>query len=367
MSAVVNKAAAVLPPIAGSVVSRAHSTTAARYEIPTDWRDNYVTVYSETDTLYIAFGDGGVMVSAQAVSQVSGETIAPNAGTGIPVKGDTFQPFYVPPEATHFAVDSGSATGSATWIAYRSSGAPHMFGEPMPVEIGGQIMWMDALSYNSVSQSSGVVSWRSKEKVTGGHAFVETTNKPEWTNAVSTAALCRPTIKFTGASSHKLVSTSEELCAALSDSGAFTLALAFSRAALGTLETLFSCGGSASSGRMAISINASNQLVIQRHDLTETATTSTGSTVVTAAKHLLVVTFDGTTPLAWLDRVSESLTGTATDSIETITKCAFGCRAYASNDQFFTGEIAEAFLWPKAFSSAEVGFLHAWLKRRYAI
>jgi len=372
MSAQQEKAVQIRPAVAGSVISSAHSTTAARKEIPPDWYDNDVTFYSDTDTLYVSFGDSGVMVDASAAAVVSGETVAPHAGSGWKVGDKGVVTFKMPPFSkdapTHFAHDSSAAT--STWEAYRSSGNNSIYGEGLPVSADNPLLWMDAMVHPSLTIPTGVevLAWQSSHKTTGVK-FTEASTGPDWLNAAS-CGLPRPTLDFVAASSEKLTSTDASLVAALSGTGAFTLAIAFSYESTAALQTLFSVGTTGSAnGRFDVSVDASDNLLITRVTSAGASTTSVGGTTVTDANHLLVITFDGATPLAWLDRTSEALTGTAAGDVGTLTRAGIGARTYntSTNDQFWNAEVGELLLWTRALGANAVSDVHAWLKRRVGV
>lgn len=56
-------------------------TTAQRIELPAAWDNKFVDFSADTKDVWIRFGDGGVVVSATAVSTVAAEVMAEGAGT----------------------------------------------------------------------------------------------------------------------------------------------------------------------------------------------------------------------------------------------------------------------------------------------
>lgn len=365
----VHQFSSVMPPVMGSVLGLAHSTTAARYEVPWDWTNEIVTFYSDTSTLCVGFGDAGVMVDQGKLAATVSETIVAHWGTGIIIPAGSYVNVYCPKGATHFSVDSSAASGN--WYAYRSSGAYLPQGEPLPVTCDDPSLWLDAGLKASITGTTTVSVWRGKSN---GFRFTEGTNYPDYTAPASAAALPRPTIKFTAASSDKLTCTDAGLTGLVGGTSAFTLAIAWSRAATGAAHTLFSVGTTGSAnGRWDVSVNASDDLIVTRVTSGGSSTTSTGtiaaSTTVTAAKHLLVYTFDGTTSTVYHDRVDAAVSGNAAGDVGTVSRVGIGCRTYntSTHDQFLGGEISEVMLYPRALGTAAVSDLHNWLKRRYGV
>lgn len=369
-SAQESKAYLVRPPVMGSVITRGHSATADRLEIPPDWFDNYVTFTSDTDTLYVAFGDSGVMVAAAKVATITGDTVVAHAGTGLRVKDQQVVDVKIPPKGsiTHFAFDSDAATGGTYWDAYRSSGEMGLYGEPLPQHTDNPLVWLDAMVHPSMTIVSNEVTSMKSSHLTTQAVFADSTG-PDWADAATTT-MVRPSLDFVAASSERLVSTDAPLLSALGGTGAFTIVLAFHYVSTAALQTLFSVGTAGSNnGRFDVSIDASDNLLITRVTSAGASTTSAGGTTVTDADHHLVITFDGSTPLAWLDGASESLTGTAAGDVGTLSHATLGCRHYNTStyDQFWDDEVCDLLVFGYAASDIQVTNMNNWLRRRIGV
>lgn len=353
------------PPVHGELYTFAHTMTAFRREVPPDWVGSIVRINNAgTTELHIAFGDGGVMVGTGEYAAATGETLTPNMASGYIIGAG--QVFDVPVAAncTHFAADSAAASGD--WCAHRSSGSPVMEESLDVATLGKPLIWLDAAKRRSFD-STTVGTWNGR--VNG--QFTESSNKPALLSAAATGAdLYRPAVSFTAASSHKLVCDDATIAAALGSTNPFTLAIAARRGAAGALHTLFSVGtGASNNGRWDLTLDASDDVIMTRVTAAGASTNSVvASTIASGEMHLFVFTFDGATPLYWLDRVSTALTGTAAGDVGTTTKVAVGCRAYNTStfDQFATAQIPEVLVWAEAFDAEKLANLHAWLRRRYA-
>jgi hypothetical protein len=243
--------------------------------------------------------------------------------------------------------------------------------EDLPLEktLPPPLLWLDAGRRSSLD-STTVGAWRSR-KPTSGMQFTEGTNKPALLDAIATgAAVYRPAVGFTAASSHKLISTDSTLAAALGGTNPFTLFIAARRTATGAAHTLFSVGTAGSNnGRWDVTLDASDDFVVTRVTSGGASTTSTYATTLSAGFYLFTLTFDGATPLYYQDRTSQALSGTAAGDVGTTTKVAIGCRAYNTStaDQFAAAEISEVLVFGEAFSATgeKLAAVHSWLKRRY--
>lgn len=353
------------PPVHGGVYTFAHTATAWRAECPPDWIDAVVKVTNQgTTDLYLAFGDGGVMVAAAAVATVTTETLTANWSSGDPIPPGVTVEFPIGPNCTHFAVDSAATGGN--WTIRRSSGSP-TFEEPLDIAtIGKPILWLDASVRSSVD-STTVGTWRGRFN----GSVTEASAKPSLLDASAVGAgLVRPAVSFTAGSSHKLVGSDATIAAALGGTNSFTLMIAARRGAASANHTLFSVGtGGSNNGRWDFTLNSSDDPIITRVTSGGASTTSAVATTIASGEmHLYVVTFDGTTPLYYQDRVATALTGTAAGDVGTTTKFAVGCRAYNTStfDQFATAQIAEVIAWDTCLVGEKLDKLHAWAKRRYA-
>jgi hypothetical protein len=88
-----------------------------------------------------------------------------------------------------------------------------------------------------------------------------------------------------------------------------------------------------------------------------------------AAVALLTYTYDGAGGNAlYVNRTSQSLTGSATGDLGTLSTVTVGARGYNTStvNQFLTGEVYEVLAWNRVLSSTELAELHAWADRRYA-
>lgn len=354
------------PPVHGQVITIANSATAARYEVPPSWKNQMVTFVNTDSTMYVAFGDANVKIETAEVAIVLGETITPNWASGVPIPAGMSVSVPVPAYCTHFSVDTAVATG--VWSAYVSSGEPR-FGEHLGIErIGKPLLWLDAARRETVTCDSGAVTvstWRCRQN---GYVFAEATNKPDLLDAAGAGtALVRPAVSFVAGSSEKLVASDATLAAALGSTNAFTLLIACRRAATGVLHTVFSVGtGGSNNGRWDFTLNTTDDPIVTRVTAAGASTTSTYATTINGM-NVHVVTFDGSTPLYYLDRTAQTLTGTAAGDVGTTTKVAVGCRAYNTStfDQFASVELTDLIVWDKVLSDEDRVEVFAWAKRRY--
>lgn len=359
----------VAPPRQGQVYGLAHSATAARYETPKQWLNQMVTFSSVTSDLHVLFGGPRVKLAAYASNKYStatGETLAAHWATGFRVPAGASLTWPVGADDTHFSVVSSAASGD--WSAAVSSGFPGR-GEELDTKYFGEpLLWLDtrADNINITSGAITVTDWRNRN---GGALFSESSAKPDILDAASVSSgLLLPGVSFVAGSSEKLICTDATLAAALGSTNPFTLFLPVRRTATGALHTLFSVGTAGSNnGRWDVTLDASDDIVITRVTSGGSSSTSTYATTMSSAMWLLTIVFDGTTPTLYVDRTSQSLSGTATGDVGTTTKVAIGCRAYNTStaDQFASCEIPEVAAWGRAFSTQELVVLHAWAKRRY--
>lgn len=354
----------VAPPVQGQIFKLTHSTTAARYETPPQWKGANVTIVSTDSGLDIAFGDGGVKIAAADRAVVLGETLSANWASGLTVPAGVAISVPVPQDATHFSCVSLGTSG--TWTAFVSSGNPSA-GEDMPLK-EAPLLWLDFGKYSTLSLATAdIASVRCRAH---GYEFTEASNRPALTDAATVGAdLTRAAASFTAGNSDKLVCTDATLAASLGSSNAFTLVIAARRGAAGANHTLFSVGTAGSAnGRWDFTLNSSDDPIMTRVDSAGASTTSAvAASIASGEMNLYTWTFDGTTPLYWQDRTATALTGTATGDVGTTTKVAVGCRAYNTStaDQFATAEIPEVLVWGRVLSTPELDAVHAWLKRRY--
>jgi hypothetical protein len=355
------------PPKQGQVFQLAHSATAARYEIPPQWRQNaMVTFTAISSNLYVAFGDAGVKVSATKVAVAVGETLTPNWGSGFIVPAGASVPWPIDPSDTHFSVVSDGAVGY--WTVAFASGYPH-YGERLDwARFGRPLLWLDAGRRETLTLDSGAITVSKMRCRANGYEFTESTNKPDWFDATTVGTgLVRPALSFVAGSSEKLVSTDPTLAAALGSSAAFTLVIAVRRTATAALHTVLSVGTTASNnGRWDFTLNASDDPIVTRVTSGGASTNSTYATTINGFD-IHVLTFDGTTPLYWLNRTQQTLTGTAAGDVGTTTKVAIGCRAYNTStaDQFASCELSEVIVFSGAMTTPKLDDLLSWLKRRY--
>lgn len=354
------------PPLPGQSFLVANSATAARYAIPPQWKGKIVTFSVTTDNLYVLFGSANVMIESAEVSTVVSEVLASNWASGQLIPAGSTLPIYVPDDdtVTHFAVDASGATGQ--WCACLSS-ATSTPGEALPAELGKPLMWLDAGKRSSLTVDAGAVtvpSWKDREF---NRPFAETTNKPDLLSAAGVGAgLLRPAVSFVAGSSEKLVCTDATLAAALGGTNPFTLWMNVRRTVTGAAHTIFSVGTTGTNnGRWDFSFDASDDIVITRVTSGGSSTTSTVTATITGAYSMLL-TFDGTTPLLWVDDTSTALTGSATGDVGTTTKAAVGCRAYNTStaDQFASAEICDMLVFPEAFTGEKLAQMRAYARRR---
>lgn len=357
------------PPPRGEPLNRLNSTTAATHPVPPDWWGEKVTFVASTGDLVVRFGDGGVTVSESKVALLHSATgtLAPHGASGFRIPAGSFLTVDPKDLDTHFAVVS-SVNGSGYWSAYRSSGNTYAHGTPLPMQLSEPALRVLFEDYAKLSlSSSDIASIRSSDKK--NYTFSEGTNRPAWTNAANTNGI-KAAASFTSGNSDVLKSTDAALAAVFGGASAFTLFLPFYLGATGALQTLFSAGTAGSNnGRFDITINASNVIVVTRVDSAGVSTTSTGSTTTFAAGvYLLTYVYDGAGGNSvYVNRAAETLTGSATGNLATLTSVSLGARGYNTSTvgQFMTGELYEAIAWDRALSTAELGLLHPWALRRY--
>ncbi len=354
------------PPLPGQVFLVAHSATAARFAIPPQWRGQIVTFTSSGSDLYVLLGTSNSMIESAEVAAVVSEAIAPNWASGLLLPAGASVPVPVPTdlEITHFVVDSSGTTGQ--WCAYVSSGNPTL-GEKLPDLLGAPLLWLDAGKRNSFDLTSGAVTVATWHCRANNYLFSEGTNKPDLLSAAGAGSgLIRPAVEFITGSSEKLISTDAALAAALGGTSAFTLYLNTRRGATGAAHTIFSVGTAGSNnGRWDITYNASDDIVITRVTSGGSSTTSTFATTINGANTILI-TFDGATPLLWVDGTSQALSGTAAGDVGTTTKVGIGCRAYNTStaDQFANAQVCDALVFSTAFTGDKLSALQSWIRRR---
>jgi hypothetical protein len=355
-------------PLPGQVYTVAHSTSAARYAIPPTWRRKIVNFTSVTSDLYVLFGTAGVMIeSAEAAQTVATpEVLSSNWASGCLIPAGTTIPFAIPddPYVTHFAVDSSSGTGQ--WSACVASGSPG-FGEALPHQLGAPLLWLDAGYRSTLNVDSGAVTVAGWKCRTNGYEFTEASNKPDLLTAAGAgASLIRPAVQFVSGSSEKLISNDATLAAALGGVRPFTLYLNTRRDATGAAHTIFSVGTAGSNnGRWDLTYDASEDIVLTRVTSGAASTTSTFATTINGSNTILI-TFDGATPLLWVNGTSQAFSGTAAGDVGTTTKVGIGCRAYNTStaDQFASVEICDAMVFPEAFTGAKLAQFQGWIRRR---
>lgn len=354
----------VSTPAHGIVYSLAHTLTAARYKVPTQWKDSMVTFTSSGSDLFVSFGDAGVMVGAGKVAQVTSETLAPHWGSGFVVPDGASVSFPVSKQCTHFSVDSTVASGY--WSAYRSSGYP-IFGDVLPASLPAPSLWLDFGVYSSLTISSGIAGAVSQSA--NRASFAEATNKPAWNDAASVGSgMMRPCAAFTAGSSHKLVCSDAAVAGLFDGTDAFTLFMPVRRGATGAVHTIFGVGSASANGYWQLVLDNNDDVLIQRVDSGGGTTQSVYATTVNTTPILLTYIFDGSTSSLYVNRVAVSLTGNANGDLGTANKVAVGCRvvnsAYAN---FATAEIPEVLAWNTALSTANLDKLHSWAAYRYGI
>lgn len=355
-------------PVQGQVYGRTHSTTAARYEIPKDWVGKAIVFTSSTADLYVAFGDPGVKAVAAARAVVVGETITPHWGSSSLVPAGASRTFVISKRCTHFSVVS-SLDATGYWEAFANSGDPNQ-GEQLDWNITGKpLLDLNAAKRRTLTLNSGAITVSSWRCDATGVDFAESSAYPDWFDAAAVSSgLVQPGVSFVAGSSEKLVCSDSTLSAALGGVNPFTLFLAVRRTAATANHTIFSVGtGGSNNGRWDVTLNSSEDFVVTRVTSAGASTTSTFATNLVAGFYLFTFTFDGTTPLYWQDRTSQTLSGTAAGDVGTTTKVAVGCRAYNTStfDQFASAEVARVLCWNTAFSGQKLDYLHAWAKRRF--
>lgn len=356
-------------PVQGQVYSAAHSATAARYKIPPSWRGQMVAFTSDGSRLRVLFGDETVAIDDAEVAVSASETIAANWGSGSIVGSGCTREWPVPtvedrPDVTHFAVDSSDTIGY--WSAEVSSGAPAPGEQPNLRKLGKPLLHLDAGVRACVDVDSGAVTVATMRCRENNYVFTGSAKPDLFTAVAASSGMLRPAISFVAGSSERLQSTDATLAAALGGANPFTLLIAFRRTATGAAHCLFSVGTTGSNnGRWDVTIDASDDVVITRVDSAGNSTTSTYATTVTAAMHTLLITFDGTTPLAWLDGTSIALTGTAAGNVGTTTKVTVGARAYNTSTEgnYASAEVSRVLVFSAALASTELAEVQAFARR----
>lgn len=359
------------PPMPGHVYLVAHSTTAARYVIPKDWRGKIVTFSSSGADLYLLLGNANTMIESAKVAQVvtTPEVLAPHWGSGFLIPAGTTIPIAVPdskdqPLTTHFVVDSSATVGQ--WCACVSSGAPG-FGEPLPPMLGNPILWLDAGRRDLLTVDSGAVTVAAWKCRVNGYEFTEASAKPDLlTSAGAGSGLVRPAVEFITGSSEKLITTNATLAALFGGTNAWTLFLNTRRGATTAAHTVFSVGTAGSNnGRWDLTYDASEDIVVTRVTAAGASTTSTFATTINGANTILI-TFDGATPLLWVDGTSQALSGTAAGDVGTTTKVTVGCRAYNTStaDQFANVQVSDVMAFREALTGDKLNQFQAWARRR---
>lgn len=380
-SRLINKTLTAPVPRVGDSYHFAHSTTANVRIIPPHWRGRIVYIYTDTYGLYVGRGstqsaalkDSGYS-AATAVGSADPKYIvsAYNAG-GFIGAGQSAQ-LDIGPNDNYICFASTTTGASNYYLSLLSDGdrgnasvnPMHATENDLPDSFPKPTAWFDSNDYARITQSSGVTSWGSRF---GGLAATEGTNKPAYTAPGSSTICGRPVITFTSASSHKLVTTSSVLTGILGSTSAFSVMLGFYRGASGAAHTLFSVGTNGSNnGRWDISISAGNVVVVTRVTSGGSSSTSTGATTVTAATHTLLYVYDGAGGnTIYLDRAAESLTGSATGDVGTLSKASIGCRGYNTStyDQFHAGSVGDVMVWDAALTSAQIEALrNQWMVYR---
>jgi len=359
-------------PRAGKVWGLTHTATAARFQIPPEWRGKFVTFYSQTSNMAIALGDGGVMVDIASVSVTAlSEVLTSRRSMGAPISAGSYYTFYCPTlsesqDTTHMAIDSDGTSG--IWYAWISDNP--CVEEPMPQGLV-PALWLDANRYDTFSLSgTDVASWTSREG--RGYVFSEGTNRPVWTVGSATSNCNgRASVAFTAGNSDKLVCTDANCAAIFDASSAYTLFTVVYRGATGAVHTPISVGTNGSAnGRQDWSFDASDDWVSTRVDSGGSSTALTYATTISAAYRIFSYTFDGTSTAAmYVARASVSTSGSNSGALGTLSKVSLGCRGYntATYDQFLTGEIGEIIAFDRVLSAIELTNMHAWLQRRHAV
>lgn len=333
-----------------------------------------VTFTSSGSDLYLAFGNANVKIESAEVSVAVSEVLAANWASGVVIPAGSSLSIPVPyernrPYVTHFAVDSSAATGS--WSAYLSSGAAPQ-GEALDTStLGNPLLDLDAASKHIITLNSGaitVANW--KCRVTGAE-FTEASAPPDLLDPTATGSgVLRPAVSFVAGSSEKMTCTNSTLAALLGSSNAFTIMIAARRTATGAAHCLFSVGTAGSdNGRWDITLDASDDVVMTRVTAAGSSTASTYATTMSAGMYTILFTFDGSTPLLWLNGTSQSLSGTAAGSVGTTTRIGVGCRVKntSTNENFASAEISEVLVFGEAFTGLKLTTLQAWMRRRFGV
>jgi hypothetical protein len=292
--------------------------------------------------------------------------LAPHCASGFVIPAGSSATFYVSDNDTHFAVDS--IVGTGYWSAYRSSGESSPLGEPLPVKINQPSLRLVFEDYSKITlASTDIASVLSSDA--GNYNFAEATNRPAYIAGTASQST-KPGAGFTAGNSDVLQCSRSDLAAVFGGTSAFTLFIAAYRGATGAAHTLFSAGTTGTNnGRFDVTLDASDDVVITRVDSAGSSSTSTYATTMSAAVALLTYAYDGAGGNAlYVNRTSQSLTGSATGGLGTLSTVTVGARGYNTStvNQFLTGEIYEVLAWNRVLSSIELAELHAWADRRYA-
>lgn len=357
------------PPLQGQVFLVAHTATPARYEIPPQWRGCMVTFTSTGSDLTVLFGDATVSTDVAEVGTATSEVLTSNWASGTLIPAGASRPFPIPmrndrPDITHFVVDGSAAVGY--WCAEVSSGNPKQGEHLNTTLLGKPLLNLDAGVRSKLQVDSGAVTvanWRCLEN---NYTFSEGTNKPDLFTAVAASSgMLRPAVSFVRGSTEKLQSTDAILAAALGSSNPFTIVIAFRRTETAQNNCLFSVGTTGTdNGRWDITIDSSDDVVMTRVDSAGNSTASTFAATVSAAMHTIVITFDGTDTLLWLDNTSQTFTG-ATGDVGTTTKVTVGARAYntATVGNYASAEISRVLVFPECFTTTKLTELRAFIRR----
>lgn len=365
---------AMAPTPKGQVYTVSHTATADRWKVPEDWKGNMVTFVSQTDDLFVRFGNAGVSVDASkvAVQNTTTEDLAPHAASGFIVLAGAYVSVSVDSSDTYFAVDSSAATG--VWCCYRSSGANRVLGEALPTGdgyIGAEpVFWADFSAYDTLTlSSSDIQGVRSLAK--NKWAFTETSNPPSLV-AASAAVGNRDAASFASGSSESLICSNAELAALLSSASAFTVCIVTERGATAAAHTLFSAGTTGTdNGRFDITLDASDDVVVTRVDSAGSSTALTHTATVSSAVHVVTYVFDGSAGYIYLDpaggTTAASTSGSNSGDVGTLTTVALGARRYntSTEDQYLEGEMHEVLVFDRALTGAALQSLHRWVLRRY--
>ena len=125
MSALVNAAASVTPPVQEDNIFVVAGTAASQSAaIPDAWRNQYITIFADGDAFHVAFGDSAVAVDETAVTTItsaSSQTFDGDECVKIPENvGRDYDMRKIGADVTHFAW-KGSGTSGYIRIE-RSSG-----------------------------------------------------------------------------------------------------------------------------------------------------------------------------------------------------------------------------------------------------